>query len=111
ALLGVFSHILLDFTNNYGVRPLSPFLHRWYAWDIVFIVEPLIIGPLLLALVVPWFFGLIGGEVGARKKHFPGRGSAITALICVALVWWVRDFNHRRALTLLTQQNYEEQEA
>src|SRR3954464_11951795 len=42
------SHILLDFTNNYGVRPLMPFNSHWYSWDIVFIVEPL----LLLALVL-----------------------------------------------------------
>lgn len=110
ALIGAFSHILLDFTNNYGVRPLSPFLHKWYSWDIVYIIEPLIIGPLLLALILPWFFGLIGGEVGARRNKFPGRNSAIAALVFVAIVWWVRDFNHRRALTLLGQQKYEDQE-
>jgi inner membrane protein len=108
SLIGGFSHILLDFTNNYGVRPLSPFLHRWYSWDIVFIVEPLIIGTLFLALVMPWFFGLVGSEVGARRNKFPGRGSAIAALVLVGVVWWVRDFNHRRAITLLQQQNYTE---
>src|SRR5512138_3786952 len=30
ALIGVLSHILLDFTNAYGVRPLEPFSYRWY---------------------------------------------------------------------------------
>jgi inner membrane protein len=110
ALLGTFSHILLDFTNNYGVRPLSPFLHRWYAWDIVYIIEPLLTGALLLALIMPWFFGLVGGEVGARKTQFPGRGSAIAALIFVALLWWGRDYNHRRAIALLEQQKYEDQD-
>lgn len=110
ALVGVLSHILLDFTNNYGVRPFSPFLHRWYAWDIVYIVEPLLTTALLLALVMPWFFGLVGGEVGARKAQFPGRGSAIAALIFVGLLWWVRDYNHRRAIALLEQQKYEDQD-
>jgi inner membrane protein len=110
ALIGCFSHILLDFTNNYGVRPLSPFHHAWYSWDIVYILEPLITGPLLLALVIPWFFGLVGSEVGARKNQFPGRASAVTALVFIALVWWVRDYNHRRAITLLHQQNYTEAE-
>jgi inner membrane protein len=110
ALLGTLSHILLDFTNNYGVRPLSPFLHRWYAWDIVYIIEPLLSGALLLALVMPWFFGLVGGEVGARKTHFPGRGSAIAALVFVGLLWWARDYNHRRAIFLLEAQKYEDQE-
>ena len=27
------SHILLDFTNNYGVRPFWPFWEKWYSWD------------------------------------------------------------------------------
>src|SRR5438874_13688203 len=39
ACLGGLSHLLLDYTNNYGVRPFSPFYPRWYSWDIVFIVE------------------------------------------------------------------------
>lgn len=110
AVIGSLSHILLDFTNNYGVRPLSPFYHRWYAWDIVYIIEPFVTVPLLLALVFPWFLGLVGGEVGARKNAFPGRGSAITMLVLVAMVWWVRDFNHRRAIALLESQRYEEQD-
>ena len=42
ALIAALSHILLDFTNNYGVRPFEPFSYRWYSWDIVFIFEPLL---------------------------------------------------------------------
>ncbi len=30
------SHILLDFTDNYGVRPHWPFSDRWNSWDIVY---------------------------------------------------------------------------
>src|SRR5207245_655808 len=40
AYLAGLSHILLDFTNNYGVRPFWPFSERWYSWDIVFIADP-----------------------------------------------------------------------
>src|SRR6202790_4737698 len=40
ACLAGVSHILLDFTNNYGVRPFWPFSERWVSWDIVFIIEP-----------------------------------------------------------------------
>ena len=39
AYLAGLVHILLDFTNNYGVRPFWPFSERWYSWDIVFIVD------------------------------------------------------------------------
>lgn len=38
--LAVLSHILLDFTNDYGVHPLSPFSNRWFHGDTVFIIEP-----------------------------------------------------------------------
>ena len=37
------SHILLDYTNNYGVRPFWPFWETWDSWGVVFIVEPALI--------------------------------------------------------------------
>jgi inner membrane protein len=40
AYLAGLSHILLDYTNNYGVRPFWPFSEKWHSWDIVYIVEP-----------------------------------------------------------------------
>ena len=110
ALLGSLSHILLDFSNNYGVRPLCPFNPRWYSWDIVYIVEPLILGALLLALLAPWFGGLIAGEIGEKRPNFPGRTSAIAALVFIALLWWVRDYNIRRALALMDSEQYQDQE-
>jgi inner membrane protein len=109
-LIAVLSHIFLDFTNNYGVRPLSPFEHHWVSWDIIFIIEPLITVPLLLALVFPWFIGLVNREIGADRPKFPGRASAIASLVFLFLVWWVRDYNHRRALTLMNQQLYDDAE-
>ena len=32
--------LLLDWTNNYGLRPFFPFNPRWYAGSFVFIAEP-----------------------------------------------------------------------
>ncbi len=40
ALVGTLSHLLLDFTNSYGVHPFWPFDGRWFYGDAVFIVEP-----------------------------------------------------------------------
>ncbi len=40
AIMGTLSHLLLDFTNSYGVHPFWPFDNRWYYGDAVFIVEP-----------------------------------------------------------------------
>jgi inner membrane protein len=36
------THPLLDWTNNYGVRPLLPWSGRWFYGDIVFVVDPVI---------------------------------------------------------------------
>jgi inner membrane protein len=36
------SHPLMDWTNNYGVRPLLPWNSEWFYGDLVFIVDPFI---------------------------------------------------------------------
>jgi len=107
AYLAGLTHILLDFTNNYGVRPFWPFNERWYSWDIVFIVEPMILLFLIGGLVVPSFFALINEEIGSRHRGLKGRLAATLALIGVALVWTLRDFEHRRALAALEARLYE----
>ena len=38
--LGVFSHLLLDWFNTYGVRPWLPWNGTWYYGDMVSIVDP-----------------------------------------------------------------------
>src|SRR5436309_3076767 len=105
-ILAVFSHILLDFTNNYGVRPFLPFNWRWYSWDIVFIIEPLMLLALIIGLVLPSIFALVGGEIGARKERFRGRWCAVCALLAVCAIWWFRDYQHRKAVTLLGSSDY-----
>jgi inner membrane protein len=37
--IGVYSHVFLDFLNNYGVRLLTPFDWRWFYGDSVFIID------------------------------------------------------------------------
>lgn len=44
------SHPLLDWTNNYGVRPLLPWSGKWFYGDLVFIVDP-------------WIWLVVGGAV------------------------------------------------
>jgi inner membrane protein len=97
ACLAGLSHILLDFTNNYGVRPFWPFYEKWYSWDIVFIVEPVMLALLFLGLIVPELFSLIDREVGVRQHRPRGRVAATLALAGVVLMWGVRDYEHRRA--------------
>ena len=107
AVLAGLSHILLDFTNNYGVRPFWPFSEKWYSWDIVFIFEPVMFGLLLLGLIAPWLFGLIDKEIGVRQRGPRGRFAATLALTGVVLMWGVRDYEHRRAVHVLESREYE----
>ncbi|HEY0322141.1 MAG TPA: metal-dependent hydrolase [Pyrinomonadaceae bacterium] len=48
SLLVMATHPLLDWTNNYGVRPFLPWSGRWYYGDLVFIIDP-------------WFWLVLGG--------------------------------------------------
>jgi len=106
AVLAALSHLLLDYTTAYGTRLFEPFNYRWYSWDIMYIVEPLMLLALVAGLVLPWFFGLISSEIGERTKGPRGRGFAIAALVCVVIIWGVRDFQHRRALAAMNSVLY-----
>ena len=103
SMIAGLSHLLLDFTNNYGVRPFYPFNPRWYSWDIVFIFEPLIFLALLGALVLPSLVGLVDREIGVRKPLFRGRAWAIGALLLIGLLYILRDTQHRNAIQLVQE--------
>ncbi len=105
ALVALLSHLLLDYTNNYGLRPFFPFDDRWYAGSIVFIFDPVIFVLLLGALLAPWLFGLVSVEVGVKRQSFPGRGWAIAALLGVAAWWGLRAVEHQRALRMAMLQS------
>ena len=94
------SHILLDFTNNYGVRPFWPVWEKWYSWDIVFIFEPALYIILIAGLILPVIF--------SRHQKLPrGRRFALAALICVALLYGFRDHEHRHAVQSLQHQQFD----
>jgi len=100
AYIAGLSHILLDFTNNYGVRPFWPLWEKWYSWDIVFIFEPALYIVLIAGLVLPVLF--------SRDKPLPrGRQAAALALIGVVAVWAFRDHEHRHAVSELESQRFQ----
>src|SRR5208337_2633373 len=92
-----------------GVRPFWPFSERWISWDIVFIVEPVLLVVLTLGLILPALFALINEEIGARSKDAMPRGrlAAILALLAVFACWGLRGFEHRRAVAALQARNYQ----
>ncbi len=100
ALVAALSHLLLDWTNNYGVRPFFPFNPRWYAGSLVFIADPVLWALLLSALLAPWLFGLVDREMGARRTEFRGRGWAVFALAGMTILWGWRWAEQGRARML-----------
>ena len=100
AYLAGLSHILLDFTNNYGVRPFWPLSEKWYSWNIVSIIEPMLYAFLLAGLIVPLFL--------SRHKPLPrGRTAAQLALVCVVGLYATRDYEHRRGEYALETQSFD----
>ena len=111
AWLGVLSHILLDYSNSYGVRPFAPWCPHWISWDIAFIVEPVILAALILGLVTSPLLALVQEEIAGRGPRGPrGRGGAIFALVSLLLVFGLRDFQHRKAVTALRGRLYGQEE-
>ncbi len=110
ALIAVFSHLLLDYTNNYGLRPFFPFSPHWYAADIFFIFDPVLFAMLVLALLVPAILGLVDREVSSQRSRrgpvLRGRGLAIAALIGAVVLYAVRAGEHAHALRLMQQTSF-----
>lgn len=76
SLLGVYSHVFLDFLNNYGVRLLAPFDWRWFYGDAVFIVDP-------------WLWLSLGAGVWLSRRQgraTAARGSLVFAALYVTLM-------------------------
>lgn len=106
-LIALLSHLLLDYTNSYGLRPFFPFSPHWYAASIVSIFDPLIFALLLIALVVPSIFRLVSAEVGARRSPFAAPGWAAGAFCLLLLLWGARWVEHARAIQLAVAQSLE----
>ena len=112
SLLGVLSHLLLDWTNVYGIRLFLPFSDRWPHLDITDIVDPWIWVILLLALAAPWLSGLVSGEISSKST---GAGNA-NACVKRAWAWFAilallafegtRFITHQRALDVMNARLY-----
>lgn len=89
ALVGTLSHLLLDFTNSYGVHPFWPFDGRWYYGDAVFIVEPW-----LWLVAIPALFWNRPSSVG--KVLLP-----LFYLLILAAVWFLGQVARDVAVVLL----------
>ena len=101
AFIAALSHILLDYTNNYGIRPFFPFNPRWYERSIVWIVDPYLLLALAGALLLPTLFGLADREIGARRPLFRGRAWSVAALVFMVVWWSLRNAEKSHAIELV----------
>jgi inner membrane protein len=108
ALIGVASHLLLDFTNSYGIRLWLPFSGEWLRLDLTSVIDIWIWGALLLGIAGPFVAGLVGSEVssGTVREKNHGRGFAIFALAFLLLYNCGRGVLHARAVAALDSRLY-----
>jgi membrane-bound metal-dependent hydrolase YbcI (DUF457 family) len=105
-LVGVLSHLALDWTNAYGIRLLLPFSTHWFRLDINPLWEPVILLILILSWAVPAIIGLVGGEVSGRAVKTPRRAWAWFALMALTSYSAVRWAAHQRAISMMAEKTY-----
>jgi inner membrane protein len=119
ACLGVASHLLLDWTNSYGIRLLLPFSSRWFHADTSSLWDCVVLMALVLAAVWPLFARLVSSEIGeqpgpgrtgrgsaGRGRTGRGRGIAYTALAFYFVFECLRGLLHGRAVDELSARIY-----
>jgi len=105
SLVGVASHIVIDWLNSYGVRPFLPFSECWYSLDVFSLSDLWLWAVLLVAALAPLVARLVSSEIGARSGS--GRGLAVFALLFfVGLGVW-RYLLHERAVAVLDARLYQ----
>lgn len=104
-VLGVASHLLIDGTNDYGLRLLLPFSSHWFALDINSLYDGAIWAALIFAALWPLLERLVNGEIGMRGQV--GRGVAVFALTFFLLYDCGRALMHGRALAQLQSVLYD----
>src|SRR6266702_2657712 len=62
--IGVGSHLLMDWTNSYGVRFLLPFSSAWFHLDLNGLYDGWILAVLVFAALWPVFSQLVSTEIG-----------------------------------------------
>lgn len=105
SLIGVASHLLLDFTNPYGIRLFLPFSSDWPKLEITGVVDLWISVILFGALLGPLLSNMVSSEIGSKKGG--GRMAATFALVFLLAYDTARYFLHERAIAVQEARLYE----
>ncbi len=104
-LVGVASHLLLDWTNTYGVRFFSPFSSEWLHLDLNPLMDLWIIAVLLIAWLMVYIMRMVNAEIGAKPGS--GRGLAIFALVFFFSYDFSKYLLHQQAIAILNSRIYD----
>jgi hypothetical protein len=86
SIVGVLAHILMDLPTSYGTRLLSPFSWRWFAMD-------------LMPIIDVYLWGILGiGLLVGRRSRLAGQWSAAIVLTLMAANYGIRGAAHQQAL-------------
>ncbi len=107
AFIGVLSHLLLDWTNAYGIPLTLPFSLHHFRLDINNILDVWILAILLLAVVATALSRLVSNEIGERKSAAPRRTWAWVALAALLTFEGLRIVTHARAVEVMSARLYE----
>lgn len=104
--LGVLSHLLMDWTNVYGIRLLAPISAEWFRLDTTAVIDLWIWLVLLAAVAWPMLARLVASEIGARQAR-PGTGIARFAIAFLLAYDFGRYVLHARAVETLNARRYD----
>ncbi len=105
-VVAVLSHLLLDWTNAYGVRLMLPFSDHWFRLDINPLSEAFILLILVMSWGIPALIALIDGEVKGQEGRTPRRAWAVFALIAITVYDAGRWVSHERAISMMEERLY-----
>src|SRR5688572_13823438 len=95
SLIAGASHPLMDWTNNYGVRPFLPWSGRWFYGDLVFIIDPflwIVLGGagFLLTSKTRWqliFWSVLALVLTGAILFLPQQREAIPHVAAFRVIW------------------------
>jgi len=97
SLIAAATHPLMDWTNNYGIRPLLPWSGKWFYGDLVFIIDPyiwLVLGGAAFLLTSSRRLKIIGWSVLGIASTLlillgPAQRGLTTTVVFVVRVIWI----------------------
>lgn len=90
SFIGLYSHIVMDLLNSYGLRILMPFSGRWFYGDALYIIDPW----MWLVLGAGVIFSSAARDRGALAASRPARWALIAISVYAAVMFasnlWAR---------------------